>query len=145
MPKPGFSIVTLRTPVYASLLSQAKSRGQSISQYLESALQSERPDGTRTVLGQSQIPSFEPKGREAGRVGFEPTICGSAGRRLGPGSTTGPRRRIHDSPYNGYNGEPNLVRVISPLLAGNNFICRNEYGLVRTCSLARSVRSESFK
>ena len=44
----------------------------------------------------------------AGRVGFEPTICGSAGRRLGPGSTTGPRRRIHDSPYNGYNGEPNL-------------------------------------
>jgi hypothetical protein len=27
---------------------------------------------------------------EAGRVGFEPTICGSAGRRLGPGSTTGP-------------------------------------------------------
>ena len=27
----------------------------------------------------------------AGRVGFEPTICGSAGRRLGPGSTTGPR------------------------------------------------------
>src|SRR6266566_8247853 len=82
---------------------------------------------------------------KAGRVGFEPTICGSAGRRLGPGSTTGPRRRIHDSPYNGYNGEPNLVRVISPLLAGNNFICRNEYGLVRTCSLARSVRSESFK
>src|SRR2546430_17379160 len=44
----------------------------------------------------------------AGRVGFEPTICGSAGRRLGPGSTPGPRRDIIDSPYNGYNGEPNL-------------------------------------
>ncbi len=28
----------------------------------------------------------------AGRVGFEPTICGSAGRRLGPGSTTGPEK-----------------------------------------------------
>ena len=26
----------------------------------------------------------------AGWVGFEPTICGSAGRRLGPGSTTSP-------------------------------------------------------
>ena len=41
----------------------------------------------------------------AGRVGFEPTICGSAGRRLGPGSTTGPRRDILASPYNGYNRE----------------------------------------
>ena len=30
------------------------------------------------------------KRKVAGRVGFEPTICGSAGRRLGPGSTTGP-------------------------------------------------------
>ena len=42
---------------------------------------------------------------KAGRVGFEPTICGSAGRRLGPGSTTGPRRDILASPYNGYNRE----------------------------------------
>ena len=44
---------------------------------------------------------------KAGRVGFEPTICGSAGRRLGPGSTTGPKRDILASPYNGYNGEYN--------------------------------------
>ncbi len=29
----------------------------------------------------------------AGWVGFEPTICGSAGRRLGPGSTTSPENR----------------------------------------------------
>ena len=42
---------------------------------------------------------------KAGRVGFEPTICGSAGRRLGPGSTTGPRRGTLYSPYNGYNME----------------------------------------
>ena len=32
------------------------------------------------------------KRKVAGRVGFEPTICGSAGRRLGPGSTTGPEK-----------------------------------------------------
>src|SRR5205809_6560858 len=56
LPKPGFSIVTLRKPVYDVLLSQAKLRGQSISQYLESTLASERATGTRTVPGQSQIP-----------------------------------------------------------------------------------------
>ena len=85
MPKPGLSVITVRNSVYQRLLTEAKTRGQSISQYLESTLAS------GTVLGQSQITCFEPNGREAGRVGFEPTICGSAGRRLGPGSTTGPQ------------------------------------------------------
>ena len=78
MPKPGFSIVTLRTPVYASLLSQAKLRGQSISQYLESALQSERPDGARTVLGQSQ--TAQSANNLVLRPGFEP---GSPDRESG--------------------------------------------------------------
>ena len=50
----------------------------------------------------------------AGRVGFEPTICGSAGRRLGPGSTTGPGGGVFVSPYNGYNWKPNLTREIFP-------------------------------
>ena len=44
-----------------------------------------------TVQSTVLLARFERKGREAGRVGFEPTICGSAGRRLGPGSTTGPK------------------------------------------------------
>ena len=58
---------------------------------------------------ESKMRFLSRKSKLAGRVGFEPTICGSAGRRLGPGSTTGPRRRSHDSPYNGYNGEPKLT------------------------------------
>ena len=44
----------------------------------------------RIVLERSKSPDLRPKGAKAGRVGFEPTICGSAGRRLSPGSTTGP-------------------------------------------------------
>ena len=54
---------------------------------------------------ESKMRFLSRKRKLAGRVGFEPTICGSAGRRLGPGSTTGPRRDILASPYNGYNGE----------------------------------------
>ncbi len=70
MPKPGLSVITVRKSVYETLLSQAKAQGQSISQYLESSLQSENSLGSRTVLGQSQIaqnsnalvlrPGFEP-------------------------------------------------------------------------------------
>ncbi len=47
----------------------------------------------------------------AGRVGFEPTICGSAGRRLGPGSTTGPETGVLVSPYNAYNLTPSILRI----------------------------------
>ncbi len=42
-----------------------------------------------------------PKSRSkiAGPVGFEPTILGSEGPRLGPGSTTGPENQPTIQPY----------------------------------------------
>ena len=72
----------------------------------------------------------ESSGFVAGRVGFEPTICGSAGRRLGPGSTTGPEPGILVSPYNEFNRRRNVTSVFWPFSTGVNFICRTESGLV---------------
>ena len=77
MPKPGLSVITVRTSVYDALIKQAKARGQSISQYLESALQSQQTPGLRTVLGQSQTVQNETNQPRRGGFlvrppGFEP-------------------------------------------------------------------------
>ena len=77
LPKPGLSVITVRKSVYEVLFAQAKARGQSISQYLESALQSEQSPGVRTVLGQSQIAQNSANPPQGGGFlvrppGFEP-------------------------------------------------------------------------
>ena len=57
----------------------------------------------------------------AGWVGFEPTICGSAGRRLSPGSTTSPKPRTLSFPYNALTKEPR-----NSLINGNGFAQRSQ-------------------
>ena len=74
LPKPGLSVITVRKSVYETLLAEAKARGQSISQYLESQLQC---GDTRTVLGQSQLAqnNADSRGTSESLVrppGFEP-------------------------------------------------------------------------
>src|SRR3990170_709576 len=71
----------------------------------------------------------------AGWVGFEPTICGSAGRRLSPGSTTSPKPRTLSFPYNALTKEPR-----HSLINGNGFA----KGASQPCSYAQNARSASF-
>ena len=83
MPKAGYSSVTIPQSIYAQAVEIAKSRKVTVSTLLTQLVNG-------TVPSTVQLARFDPEEVKAGRVGFEPTICGSAGRRLGPGSTTGP-------------------------------------------------------
>ncbi len=82
MPKPGLKVVTVRQSVYERLMALAKSRGQSISQYLEQTL-SPNPEGVRTVLGQSQIAQNKTKSLGTSDLmvrppGFEPGLTANS-------------------------------------------------------------------
>src|SRR5437899_2170968 len=88
LPKPGFTNLTLSRDLYARLTYLARSNGDvGIPRFLEN--QFARSTVLQPIGLQNGPGSLLPR-EKAGRVGFEPTICGSAGRRLGPGSTTGP-------------------------------------------------------
>ena len=88
LPKPGFTNLTVSRDLYARLTYLAKSNGDAgIPRFLENQIARStvlQPKETQNGAGSLLLRE------KAGRVGFEPTICGSAGRRLSPGSTTGP-------------------------------------------------------
>src|SRR5207249_9383472 len=87
---------TISRDLYTQLTAEARAHGDlGIPNYLTWLLSgSPGKIGGSTVLRTEEVQN-RPKSHKrnvAGRVGFEPTICGSAGRRLGPGSTTGPEK-----------------------------------------------------
>ena len=88
LPKLGFTNLTVSRDLYSRLTYLAKSNGDAgIPRSLEN--QFARSTVLQPKEAQNEPGSLLPR-EMAGRVGFEPTICGSAGRRLSPGSTTGP-------------------------------------------------------
>src|SRR5437879_2206856 len=88
--KPGYATVIIPDTTYTKISELAKRWNKSKSAVL-TELANSRPTGM--IPSTHSIILFRQNGLKkpmAGRVGFEPTICGSAGRRLSPGSTTGP-------------------------------------------------------